>query len=225
MFFYKTYFGYFVALLLCISSAHAGDLIIEQAFWDDKSAVADLAQASQATFTPYSGILNRGYTSSATWLRLRIGSQTSSPNDHHIVLHVSPNYLDDVELFDPLDFRDEPRRVGDRVPHQFQEYKSLLYGFVLPITQVDRDVYLKVKSTGAHVIKVEAYSESAGQVKEQIHLTYVLFCIGLILVILGISLTNWLWFSDYLNTLFVVRTVIYNIPRFCIAQFRFTFFM
>lgn len=120
-------------LLWCLSSAQATNLIVQQAYWEDASAQADWAHAQKQNYTPYVGTLNQGYTHAATWLRIRLSSKTDNPLDRHIVLRVLPNYLDEIELFDPLDPRPTPRRVGDTTAIADQEYKSTAYGFLLPI--------------------------------------------------------------------------------------------
>ena len=203
---FKTLVYIFCACILCISSANAKNLVIERAFWEDKSAAADFSQAREQHYTAYQGVLNNGYTDSATWLRLRISHQTSNPQDRHIVLRVQPNYLDEVALFDPLEPSTRPRLVGDRTSYADQEYKSLSFGFILPIGHEDRDVWLRVKSANLHLIQVDAYGEMAMQSEEKGYFLKVVVIFGLMLFIFVFSLFNWAWNRDWIYKIFILRT-------------------
>jgi signal transduction histidine kinase len=203
---FKTLSCIFWACLLCIASANAENLVIEQAFWEDKSGAADFSQAREQHYTAYQGVLNNGYTDSATWLRLRISHQTSNPQDRHIVLRVQPNYLDEVALYDPLEPRIKPRLVGDRTSYADQEYKSLSFGFLLPIGHEDRDVWLRVKSANLHLIHADAFGEMAIQLEEKNYLFKVVVIFGLMLFIFVFSLFNWAWNRDWIYKIFILRT-------------------
>jgi len=203
---FKTLACIFCVCFLWVSSANAKNLVIEQAFWEDKSAVADFSQAREQHFTAYEGVLNNGYTDSATWLHLRISHQTSESQDRYIVLRVQPNYLDEVELFDPLAPSTGPRLIGDKTSYADQEYKALAFGFLLPISHEDRDVWLRVKSANLHLIHVDAYGEMAMQSEEKNYLIKVVVIFGLMLFIFIFSLFNWAWHSDWIYKIFILRT-------------------
>jgi signal transduction histidine kinase len=202
----KTLICIFFAYLFCVSSAQAKNLVIEQAFWVDKTATADFSQAREQHYTTYQGVLNNGFTDSATWLRLRITYQTSNPQDRYVVLRVQPNHLDEVALFDPLAPSTKPRLVGDRSSYTDQEYKSPTYGFVLPIGREDRDVWLRVKSANLNVIQVDAYGEIAMQSEEKDYLLTASICLGLMLFMFVFNLFNWIWNREWIYTVFVFRT-------------------
>lgn len=204
--FYLVVFRLLCIFFLCTASAQAHNLVTAQAFWEDSSGQAPFAEARTQNYTPYKGVLNKGFTNSATWLRLRISHQTSNPQDRYIVLRVQPNHLDEVELFDPLAPTARPRLVGDRTAYADQEYKSPSYGFVLPIVHQDRDVWLRAKSTNLHVIQVDAYGEIAMQSEEKSYFLTVSICLGLMLFISVFNLFNWVWNREWLYTVFVFRT-------------------
>jgi len=193
-------------LIFCTASAQARNLVTAQAYWEDPTAQASFSEAQTQNYRPYTGVLNNGYTDSATWLRLRISHQTSNPQDRYIVLRVEPNYLDEVTLFDPLAPSIKPRRVGDKTSYADQEYKSPSYGFVLPIGSEDRDVWLRVKSANLHLIKVDAYGEIAMQSEEKDYLLMAVVSLGLMFFIFVFNLFNWAWNRDWIYTIFIFRT-------------------
>jgi two-component system, sensor histidine kinase LadS len=193
-------------LFLCTASVQARNLVIAQAYWEDPTGQVPFSEAQTQIYTPYKGVLNNGFTDSATWLRLRISHQTSNPLDRHIVLRVQPNHLDEVELFDPLEPTLQPRRVGDRTSYASQEYKSPSYGFLMPIGHEDRDVWLRAKSANLHVIEADAYGEIAMQSEEKDYLLSASICLGLILFIFTLNLFNWTWNREWIYTIFIFRT-------------------
>lgn len=105
-----------VLLLLVVASfAHANDRIIARAFVDDPSGQMTLAEAQLAPSKPFNGVLSRGFTSSATWLKLSVlGDPAAQPGETWVV-RVRPVYLDDIQLFDPLDTWHRIRKAGDHV--------------------------------------------------------------------------------------------------------------
>lgn len=89
-------------LLLMLTMASLGwaaDHIVERAYLEDASGELTLAQAQTQPWTPFTGVLARGYTSSAVWLRLRIAPQTNQ--DGKLILRIRPAILDHITLFDP----------------------------------------------------------------------------------------------------------------------------
>ena len=88
---------FWACIFLWLAPAHARDLVTEQGYWQDSAGTATFAQAREQVYTPYRSILNRGATTATTWLRVRINTSGSHPQDRHIVLRVQPNYIDEVE--------------------------------------------------------------------------------------------------------------------------------
>lgn len=202
----QSFVQFLLAYVFLVASVGAQNLITTQAYWEDPTGTASFTEAREQRFTPYEGVLNRGYTASTTWLRLRIDHQTGNAQDRHIVLRVLPNFLDEVELFDPLDPRDKPRIVGDLANNAEQEYPSLAFGFAMPVGNQDRDVWLRVRNVNMKLIQIDAYGESAMLTVEKYYLTTTVICLGLMLFLGLFNLFNWLWQRDWLYTVFVFRT-------------------
>ena len=151
-------------LLLCAAApgSWAGDRIVERAYFEDAGGHLTLAEVQARPLTPYAGVLSRGYTSSAIWLRLTIDPQpvTASDAPATLILRVRPTYLDEVALFDPLQPRATPRVVGDRHAWSNNEYQSLNFNFVIPRGEVSRSVWLRLKTSSTSLILVEALDPS-----------------------------------------------------------------
>ena len=90
----------FLVVLLGPTSARAQDQIVDKAYWTDVSGQASFEQAREASYTPYSGVLSKGFNSHTQWIRLRIAAVPPDGQDT-LVLRIRPVYLDNITLYDP----------------------------------------------------------------------------------------------------------------------------
>ena len=132
-------------------SAQPGGLLA-QSWWRDPGGQATFEQARSQQFQPYQGIFSRGYSGSVDWLRLRIAASAQP-----VALLVSPPWLNELTLFDPAVGR-APQTVGDRYPVDANAWPGPGFSFELPAANVDRDVWLRVKSTSAHIVSLQLAS-------------------------------------------------------------------
>lgn len=129
---------------------HPDDLILERAFWKDSTGQANLEQAQKQSYIPYKKDFSGGYTDAIHWLRLKIAS-----SDTPITLRVSPTWLDEITLHDPLTPFDT-FRAGDRHPRGTNTEHMLGYIFTLPAHPEPRNVWLQLRSNSAHLLTVQA---------------------------------------------------------------------
>jgi len=198
----------FKLLALCLAlvsaNASASDLIASRAYFEDAAASRSFDQVKEEVFTPYDGVLSRGYTKSATWIRLEI---SPSPRDDQVVLLIKPVYLDQITLFDPLDLRGTERAAGDTTSFDTQEYKTLYHAFVLSAVNKPRVVWLRVATTSTTTVVIEALPRTE-MVENQFQELLFEFCV---LAIMGMfvlhGLINWFNHREPLYALFVTRQV------------------
>ena len=139
-------------LLGCLSlPAFGKNLIVESAWFEDVSGQMTLEEVQQQSFTPYSGLLTRGYSASVHWVRLRIDPALATTQQPHI-LRIQPQYLDYLTLFDPLAPTPYPRRTGDMTPWSNDEYQSLNFNFIVPVGDEVRDLYLRVETKSTTLV-------------------------------------------------------------------------
>ena len=144
-------------LLMCVGwSAAADDHISARSYWEDQTAHATFEQAQAQPYTAFEGVLSRGYTRSATWIKLTI---TPPVDQDTLILRIRPVYLDEITLHDPLDTSGKPRKAGDTTNYKDSEYKSLSHTFVIPAGSQPRDVWLRLKSTSTSLIVIEAFTQ------------------------------------------------------------------
>ena len=149
------------------------NLIKSQAYFVDPTGELTFAQVQDKTFTPYTGILAKGYSSDVFWLKLRV-DQTLGPKSagqsggfsigqfrqrpDQLVVRVRPTYLDDIRLYDPLELNRPERLAGDRHPWLQDEFRSFNHGFVIPKGSEPRDIWLRLQSTSTMLVGVDVYS-------------------------------------------------------------------
>jgi hypothetical protein len=154
---------YFVLACLLASAsvsafADVHDHISQRAYWEDTSDQATWQQAQTEPFTPYGGILSRGYTPHPIWIRLEINPSKKGNANDKLILRVRPVYLDAITLYDPLDTSEKVRTTGDQTAYRDEEYKSLSHTFVIPAGDQPRTVWLQLKATSTTLMHVQALS-------------------------------------------------------------------
>lgn len=205
---------YFVwACLLASASvsavAEVHNHISQRAYWEDTSGQANWQQAQAEKFTPYEGILSRGYTPHPIWIQLQITPAAHSNADDKLILRLRPIYLDSITLYDPLDTGAKPRITGDQTEYQHQEHKSLSHNFVIPAGHQPRTVWLQLKTTSTTLMHVEALSQESMQREEHRLMLSCYFSLSFILIFLIVVLLNWINYREFLYAAFVIRNAIY----------------
>jgi len=208
----KYWFSAFVltfGFLLLSKPAWAVDHISSRSFWEDTSNLVPFEEAKKQNFKPFDGVLSRGYTSAAVWVKLRITPDKNLKADDNLILRIRPIYLDEIYLYDPIDTSSKKRLEGDRINYRDEEYKSLTFTFVIPAGDVPRDVFLRLKTTSTSLLNVEALSEEDMR-ESEFHLLMG-YCLGLAVVAFFAFFVfiNWLNQRDKLYSAFIVRHFIY----------------
>jgi len=195
---------------LCLSApAWAIDHIAQRAYWQDASGQMAWPEVQGQNFTPFEGVLSRGYTAAPVWVKLRITPPPPRPATDKLILRIRPTYLDEIRLFDPLDTSGQSRVVGDRTNFSDEEYKSLTYTFVIPAGDAPRDVWLRLKTTSTSMLNIEALSPD--DMMDTEYRMLMAYC--LVLALIGFFtlfvFIHWLNQPDRLYGVFVLRHAVY----------------
>jgi two-component system, sensor histidine kinase LadS len=208
---FSRYFAYACLLMGMHLSAFAEvhDHISQRAFWEDASALATWEVAQTKNFTPYEGVLSRGYTASAVWIRLEITPSENASTNENLIVRIRPIYLDEITLFDPLDHSGITRKTGDQTQYKNQEYTSLSHAFVIPSGNQPRYIWLRLKATSTALMHIEVLSKEGIQQDEHHLLLSYYFALSLIMIFLIVVLINWINYREFLYAAFVIRNIIY----------------
>lgn len=136
------------------ASVSAQDFLLGSAYWHDHAGKSTLSEAKQAPYTQYSGVLSEGYRSGASWVRLTVAGVGRQSPLQSLFIRIRPTYLNQVTLFDPA-LAWHPRFTGDDVVNPDYLVRPTNPGFKVPATEHDRDVYLRLDSTSAHLLDVQ----------------------------------------------------------------------
>ena len=198
----RCFFAVFAMLLSLTAEAAPQDYVLERGYIEDASNAMSLEQVQQQTLTNYSGLFSKGYSTSTFWLRLKIAGTANPAEVGRLILRLEPTYVDEVQLFDPLEPARKQRFVGDRHDPRQAEYRSLVFNFVVPASEAPRYVWLRLKTTSTNLLLVRAFSFSDEQSLDQKYqaITSVAFALSFIYLLWG--LVTWLVHRDALVGIF-----------------------
>ena len=184
----------------------AQDHVLEKAYWTDTTGTASFQQAQLANYTPYTGVLSKGYSPYVQWVRLTIKGVPASVSNR-LVLRIRPVYLDRIELFDPIDptHVNTVRITGDLSSWQSTEFESLHHTFQIPTHPEAREIWLRLSTDSTQLLHVEALTPREMLYKE--HGLWLIYSalLAFILIFLVWVFLAWLRDRDPLNGLFVLK--------------------
>lgn len=152
--------GLWILLSWLLMPGHvlAKDHITQRAWLDDPGAQLSWSEVQTRSFQPFERMLSRGFGESATWLKLRIDPDTTSPSRQdpdRLVLRIRPVYLDDIQVYDALAPNGWVGQTGDLHHPRDEEFQGL--NLMLPIARGEqpRDIWLRLASTSTRQIDVQ----------------------------------------------------------------------
>jgi signal transduction histidine kinase len=191
-------------LLFQITPVVAKDYISERAYFEDKTGNMSFQEVKAKNFQKIDTVLSKGYTNSVFWLRLKISPLVES-NFRSLLLRIQPTYIDSIQLFDSLDNTNAKRIVGDTYPVIANDYSSINFNFVIPGSDKERYVWLKINTTGTYFIATQAFTINEFINTDLIQQIFSAFYIGVLCFLFIFPLTIWIRDKDALNIIFVVK--------------------
>ena len=137
--------------------AQAENLMVDQMVLEDPSGQLTVDQLKEQDFEPLHGLLSKGYSASAFWLKLRV---RPAPQREPIQLRVRPSYLDDVRLYESV--RGVPGRAwlehvtGDTHPVNGDRVGASMGFTVQPASQGVTTYFLRLRTSSSALMAVEA---------------------------------------------------------------------
>jgi signal transduction histidine kinase len=195
--------------LLSPTIALATDHITDRAYVEDPSGQLTLNEAMAKPATEFSGLLSKGFTQSAFWIRLRIDPQTeNAAAATPLILKIQPAYLDEILLFDPLTPDKTGRVTGDRYDWRLSEFKSLNHNFIIPTGSAPRTVWLRLKTTSTSLMHIEALSIDDAQSASRLQEMAYGLVMGLLIMFCIWALIQWWINRDRMMAVFVLSQCI-----------------
>lgn len=145
---------------LAAAPALPASAITSQSWLADPHNAFTPRQTLGQSWTPFEGVLARGYVRGTTWLRLRIDPRLAGPGtlptDQRIALRIEPDHLDEVVVIDPTKGEQVLATVGDTTKPLTQPHRWLGHTVVIPDAAEPFELLLRVRSQGAHSVQVRA---------------------------------------------------------------------
>ncbi|MEA1051462.1 7TM-DISM domain-containing protein [Lamprobacter modestohalophilus] len=196
------------ACMLCLAAmaplAQALDRITERAWFEDTSGQLGFTATRDREYRAFTGLLSRGFSRSAFWIRLRIEPGAPTP-EGRLIVRVRPGYLDQITLHDPGFQLDGPITSGDRYPIDRDAYPSLYFNFAIPQGAAPRDIWLRLKTTSTNLIDVEALSPHQALQYDRVHELIFTPVLTLQLFFLLWGLLHWLQGREALLGAFMLK--------------------
>ncbi len=220
----------FLWLIICNgANAHP---IAAQGYWEDPTGAATLPFVTHQNFTPYQGVLSKGFTNSTFWIKLTVEPSENAQNPQSpavaeplqrqasasdLILRIRPNYLDLIELYDPEVSAKEPlESTGDMTQWiATKPYQAIDHNLVLKQVTQSKTVYLKFKTLSTSQIYIDCQTPSEFIVSSNTLNFIYSATLALLLFFFTWIFVNWLIDKSTLNLLFVVKQGIFLSYTFC----------
>lgn len=138
------------------TTAAGENLIEQQAFFQDPSNLITIDQIQKQNFLAYDGLLNKGYSNSAYWVRLKVNR--IGLNGHQ-VLRILPTFLDDIEVYQKLDGEWLKKVTGDQHAFNDREYQNTSFGVKISPGIEESYLYIRLKTTSTNMLSFELVDE------------------------------------------------------------------
>lgn len=143
----------------------SSDLITERAWLIDQSGLMTWEEVQQSkdwqikTDSPVFGL---GYGKGAAWFRLRIDPErTDLAPDAKLVMRIRPAYLDQLQLFDPLQSPAVRPLIGDKYPKTGSIDPSSSLSYSLPAGSSSREVWVRLETTSTRMAHFDVMDEQS----------------------------------------------------------------
>lgn len=153
-------FKYFIQIvsvsliLFCCSAAAAGNNIVESAYIEDSANALSINDVENLSFTPYQGVLNKGFSSSSYWIRLRVAARHDTAGQPW-VLRILPAFLDHIEVYQKIGGQWLKKEVGDRHPYLLRDIESTSFGIFVSPDIEEPFIYARLKTVSTNLISFE----------------------------------------------------------------------
>ena len=204
--------------------ALAANAIIESAYFEDPSNALTLEQAQSQDFAPFQIPLNKLFSASTFWIRLKISAPPAAHQSQMYVLRMQPGYIDSITLYDPVQGEKPLPPVGDRNWVPKEGYTALNHNFTLPSAAQEREIWLKLKTSSVNLLQMEVLPIFEAQSKDVVQELMYGLVVGLLAVLVLVSIINFRNLPDVVSVLLVLNQIsglLYSLLLWGYARFAF----
>ena len=174
------------------------------AYWVDEGRGAPVKKAMQATFKETQGSIALGYSTNDLWIKVTIEGQSKETD---LAIIVEPAFLRNIELYDPAinGVNAEPVKSGRDAEITDENHIGLYNGFIIPSSQYNRDIYLRVNTSTSLTANVSVMTADLATQNSYVQGGLVAVYIAFLLSFGVWALIAWVIRHDALYGLFALR--------------------
>ena len=180
------------------------DLIVERAFYEDRTASLNFEQVREQDFVPLHNLLHQGYSDSAFWVRIKVDDTFQGGK---IAIKIIPTYLDEIGLYS--EGRPEPwRLVGDRYPLANNGIKALGHNFIVDHRIESPYYWLRLKTVSTNLMDIEAIPHELLYESSVVEYIFSAMLLGVLGIFLLMSLGYFVASREVINGVFFLKQLL-----------------
>lgn len=184
------------------------DAIVARAWLDDPDSSLSPQAALEREWTPFTGLLLRGFTASTTWLRLRIDPAAvpqAFAADRRVVLRIMPGQLDEVAVFRADRLSQPPVLVGDTYRLSGPQRGLLHHAVVVDDAEAPFELLMRLRTQSNHSLHVQALGwDEARDTTAAEHSLVIAYLVFTVMVIVSAAIF-WMEYRDAVLGLFILH--------------------
>lgn len=192
--------------------------ILSLSYFEDPSNSVNFSEINSKVFTPYEGMLSRGYSNSTFWIKLQIRAA-----DQELALRVRPAYAESIELFD-LSNAKPGRLAGANYPWHSTEIQSYGHNFRLGLDSQERTLFLKMKTSRSYLLSLDVIPlreyTTLDHMEYLLYTGYIAFTFMLALGLFG----AWVSTRERVLGIFTIQQCIATLHTFLVVGYARIFF-
>lgn len=193
--------GLLMLLMGMLLPVQAEGPVSPQAFFRDATGHLSIHQVEVQNFTPYQGVLSRGYDTGAIyWIRLLIPASQADASDW--VIRIKPVWHDKIQLFDSLDGYASVSTAGDLSPWMEADFYSYTPAFRLPASSAERNVYLRLETSHSIQAHIELLPLAQAERADRLEMVAICMYLGVMLVVFLWIVGGYFFQKDHLSAAF-----------------------
>lgn len=192
-------FGALSATGICLAE-ETNSFIEVQYYWVGENP----DRADSALWKAFDGPLSLGFGTQPLWIKLQVAPSPDQSATTPIEINIQPSFLDQIDLYDPLQASNPPKSVGDQFPLSNNARPALTYNFQVEAGKEPRNILLRIKTSSSRLLSITALPLADALVADRNILTATNLLLFGIFLFVPWAFFNWVIRKDTLSRGFAI---------------------
>ena len=192
-------FGVLSATSICLAE-ETNSFIKAQYYWVGENPDC----ADSVLWKAFDGPLSLGFGTQPLWIKLQVASSPDQSATTPIEINIQPSFLDQIDLYDPLQASNPPKGVGDQFPLFNNARPALTYNFQVEAGKEPRNILLRIKTSSSRLLSITALPLADALVADRNILTATNLLLFGIFLFVPWAFFNWAIRKDTLSRGFAI---------------------